>query len=378
MGDKEKFGTTINKEGTPYYDASQKRYLADQDSYAKIGQVYVKGFAGTDGQKVSGKLGWHPIERTLTKTYYRLTPTNFQGVSVDGELGDVDLYGSWYNKVSRYNSEKMENLTSPKSGTGGRLGKNQKIDYVYTIGGSYNHESGLGSELAYAESESYLKLFHANLNYTFNLKNDTSLLVEGQYYKGKSNGNKWKEGGETFGGFDNDANLYNLNTKLTVDMLALKASYSQVDAEKKGGLGVFDYHLAYDSGADYDDLGYGTKRQISNFNHNGEKVWQAGAVYSFDRIGAPGLTLGYTYTSGSDINADSKADKYKESEHDFEVSYAFQQQQLKGLSFTLQYAKYNADTQLSQIKSESAGKMDYKDGGMTDLRVFVDYTVSVF
>ena len=374
MGDKETFGTTINKEGTPYYVASENRYVADQDSYAKIGQVYAKGFAGTDGQKVSGKLGWHQIERTLTKTYSRLTPTSFQGVSVDGEAGDFDLYGSWYNKVSRYNFDKMENLTNSNSGN------NQKIDYVYTIGGSYNHESGLGSELAYAESESYLKLYHANLNYTFNLKNDTSLLVEGQYYKGKSNGSKWKEDGETFGGFDSDANLYNLNAKLTVDMLALKASYSQVDAKKKGGLGVFDYHLAYESGADYDDLGYGTKRQISDFNHNGEKIWQAGAAYSFDRIGAPGLSLGYTYTSGSDIKADSKqyAGKYKESEHDFEVSYAFQQQQLKGLSFTLQYAKYNADKQLSQIKSESAGKMDYKDDGMTDLRVFVDYTVSVF
>ena len=380
LGDKEKFGTTINKEGTPYYDANQNRYVADQNSYIKVGQVYAKGFAGTDGQKVSAKVGWHQIERTLTQTYYRLTPTSFQGVSVDGELGNVDLYGSWYNKVSRYNHTKMEDLTSPQSGKDGRLAKNQKIDYVYTVGGHFNHESGLASELAYAESESYLKLYHANVNYTFNLSNDTSLLLEGQYFKGESNGHKWKEGNQTYGGFDSDANLYNFNATLMVDMLALRASYSQVDAEKKDGLGVFDYHLAYDAGADYDSLGYGTKRQISNFNHNGEKVWQAGATYSFDGIGAPGLTLGYTYTSGSDIKTNNTqyANKYNESEHNLEIGYAFQQKELKGLNLTLQYAKYNADKELSQIKSESTGKQGYKNDGMTDLRVYVDYTVSVF
>lgn len=371
LGDKEKYGTTVNKEGTPHFDAGQNRYVADQDSYAKVGQVYIKGFVGQEQQKVSGKAGWLQIERTLTQTYNRMTPTSFQGVSVDGELGDVDLYGSWYNKASRHNSDKMESLTSAD--------KSQKIDYVYTVGGSYHHASGLGSELAYAESESYLKLYHANVNYTFNLRNDTSLLIEGQYFKGKGNGNKWKADGKTTGGFDSDANLYNLNAKLSIDKLDLKASYSQVDAKKNGGLGVFDYHLAYESGVDYDNLGYGTKRQISDFNHNGEKVWQAGAVYSFDRIGAPGLSMGYTYTSGSDIKTDNAkfAGKYKESEHNIEVGYAFQQEQLKGLSVTVQYAKHNADQELSQIK-QSAGKSGYKDDGMTDLRVYVDYTLSVF
>ncbi|OED40825.1 hypothetical protein ACH42_15770 [Endozoicomonas sp. (ex Bugula neritina AB1)] len=372
LGDKEKYGTTVNKEGTPSYDPSQNQYVADQESYIKAGQIYAKGFVGTEGQRITAKAGWHQIERTLSHTYHRMTPTSFQGVSVDGELGDVDLYGSWFNKASRYNNDKMESLTSSD--------KNQKIDYVYTIGGSYNHTSGIGSELAYAESESYLKLYHANLNYTFNLKDDASLFIEGQYFKGKGNGDKWKNGSTTAGGFDNDANLYNLNAKLSIDELDLKASYSQIDAEKKGGLGIFDYHLAYESGADYDSLGSGTARQISDFNHNGEKVWQAGAVYSFDRVGAPGLSLGYTYTTGSDIKADSQRHNgnYTESEHNFEVAYTFQQEQLKGLTFTLQYAKYTADQELSEIKSESAGNKNYKDNGMTDLRVYIDYTVSVF
>lgn len=378
LGDSDLYGTTVNKEGTPYYDAGSQRYLAKQSNYAKVGQAYLKGFAGQDGQKASAKAGWHRIDRTLMKTYYRLTPTSFQGVSLDAGLGNVDLYGSWYNKVSRYNSDRFENITSAKPGTGGSSGKHEEIKYAYTVGGSFSHESGLGSELAYAESESYLKLYHANLNYTVNLDQNTALLLEGQYYRGEGNGSKWKDSQATYGGFDDSASLYNLNARLSYDMLVFKASYSQVDAEKQNGLGVFDYHLGRDSGRDYDSLGYWTKRQISDFNHNGEKTLQVGAACSFDKIGAPGLMLGYTYTQGSDIktnSADSK-NKYRESEHNVELGYDFQQEQLRGLSFRLQYASYKADKELRQIKNSA--KQGYSDDGMTDLRVFVDYTLSVF
>ena len=380
LGDKVEYGTTINKESAPYYSVMDDQYIADQESYIKLGKICAKGFVGEEGQKLSAILGWHSIERTLTQTYHRLTPTTFQGASIDGELGGLDIYGSWYNQVSRYNHDKMEHLTSPEGGVKGRLEKHQQIDYVYTVGGRYGHESGFGTELAYAESESYLRLYHVNLNYTFDLSDSKALWVEGQFYKGQSNGDKWKRAGRTVGGFDSEADLYNLNAKLTLDMLAIKASYSQVKAHKKSGLGVFDYHLAYEAGADYDDLGYGTKRQLSEFNHNGEKVWQAGFLYAFNSFGAPGLSLGYTYTAGRDIKASSPdySGSYKESEHNVEVGYDFQQRQLKGLGIRLQYARHNADKELSQIKSEQSGKSDYHNEGGTDLRVFIDYSISVF
>ncbi len=380
LGDNDLYGTSVLKEDTAHFDAKAGRYLSEQGSYAKLGQLYIKGFSGQGKERLSGKLGWHQIDRTLARTDERLTPTTFQGVSLDAEVGRTTLYGSWYNKVSRHNHDKMENLTSSKPGKEGRLSKNTRIDYVYTVGGNYQHESGMGTELAYAESESYLKLYHANLHYTFDLGNDSSLFVEGQYYKGKGNGDKWQDNKTTYGGFDSEANLYNLNATLSVDMLDLKASYSQVDAKKKNGLGIFDYHLAYEAGTDYDLPGFATSRLISDFNHNGEKVWQAGASYAFDRVGVPGLTLGYTFTSGTDIKADSKTytGKYKESEHNVEIGYAFQQPQLKGLKVTVQYAKHNADREISRIKNENSGRTAYSDRGMTDFRLFVDYTVSVF
>lgn len=379
LGNNERFGTTILQEDTPTFDARKGLYVADQDSYTKVGQAYAKGFVGSDGYKISGRAGWIPIEKPLLNTHYRLTPTTFQGAMAEAELGNLELYGAWTNKLSIHNHDKMEQFTSLKPGKDGRDGKFEAIDYIYTIGGSYNHESGLGSDLAYAESESYLKLYHANLNYTLLLNDETSLLLEGQYYKGEENGSKWKSTDKTYGGFDKDANLYNLNARLTVDMLSFTASYSQVEAKKDGALGQFDFHLGYDSGRDYDGMGYKTKRQISGFNHNGESVWQAGVSYAFDNLGMPGLSMGYIYTSGKDIEATNHkdySDKYKEREHNIQLGYAFQQTSLKGLSLTVLYAQHEGDKELSEINNENKKEFSYE--GKTDLRVYVDYTLSVF
>ena len=379
LGNDDEYGTTILKQEPAVFNERKGIYTAKQDNYGKIGQVYLKGFTGTQGMNLKGKAGWIPIEKPLLHTYYRLTPTRFQGAMAEAEIGDFEIYAAWADKVSLFNHDKMEKFTSLKPGKDGRDKKFEAIDHIYTLGGSYNHESGLGSDLAYAESESYLKLYHANLNYTFLLDEQTSLLVEGQYYKGEENGNKWKSDGKTYGGFDKDANLYNFNAKLTVDMLSFMASYSQVEAKKDGALGEFDYHLAYDSGRDYDDMGYKTKRQISAFNHNGESVWQAGVSYAFDNLGMPGLSMGYTYTAGKDIEATNKPDfkdKYKEKEHNVQLGYAFQQKALKGLSVTVLYAQHEGDKELSEMKNET--KKDYMYEGKTDLRVFVDYTLSVF
>ena len=379
LGSNELYGTTILKEDSPSFNERKGLYVAGQEGYAKVGRVYAKGFVGSDNNKITGKVGWIPIEKPLLHTYYRLTPTTFQGVMAEAELGNLELYGAWTNKLSIFNHDRMEQFTSLKPGYDGRDGRYEAIDYIYTIGGSYNHESGLGSDLAYAESESYLKLYHANLNYTFLLDNAMSLLLEGQYYKGMENGNKWKGSDKTYGGFDKDANLYNLNAKLTVDMLSFTASYSQVEAKKDGALGQFDYHLGYDSGRDYDDLGYKTKRQISGFNYNGESVWQAGVSYAFDNLGLPGLSMGYTYTSGKDIEVTNRTDyqdKYKEKEHNIQLEYAFQQKSLKGLSFTVLYAQHESDKELSELNNKD--KKGFYHEGKTDLRVYVDYTLSVF
>ena len=379
LGNNERFGTTILKEDTPTFDDRKGLYVADQDSYAKVGRACIKGFASSDGNKINASAGWIPVEKPLLHTYYRLTPTTFQGAMVEAELGNLELYSAWANKLSTYNHDKMEEFTSLKPGKGGRDGKFQAIDYLYTIGGSYDHESGFGSDLAYAESESYLKLYHANLYYTFLLNDETSLLLEGQYYKGEENGNKWKDSEKTYGGFDKDANLYNLNARLTVDMLSFTASYSKVEAIKDGALGQFDFHLGYDSGRGYGDLAYKTKRQISSFNHNGETVWQAGVSYAFDNLGIPGLSMGYTYTSGKDIEATNRPDykdKYKEKEHNIQLGYAFQQKSLKGLSLTVLYAQHEGDKELTEISDEGKEHFSYK--GKTDLRVYVDYTLSVF
>ncbi len=378
-GKEDLYGTTVLKEGEPYFDAGQHRYLAKQDSYGKVGLANIKFFGGNDDYNLKTKAGWIPIEKPLLQTYYRLTPTSFQGVITDIQLKDFNVYGAWTDKVSMYNWEKIEKFTSTQSGSEGRHSKHEAIDHIYTVGGSYESSAGFAGDLAYAESESYLKLHFVRLKYTIALSEENALLLDGQYYQGNENGNKWRSGNTSYGGFDKDAHLYNLNAKLNFSMLTFLASFTQVKAEKKGGLGHFDGHLAYDAGNDFDDLDYWTKRQLSDFNYNGEKTWQAGVKYAFDNVELPGLSLGYTYTQGCDIEATELqgfTDKYKESEHNVELVYAFQQPDLKGLQLTVLYAWNKSDKELSQIGNED--KKGYAYEGRSDIRVYVDYLLKVF
>ncbi len=157
---------------------------------------------------------------------------------------------------------------------------------------SFQHNE-LGSRLAYAENDSDVRFYFANLNYLISLNDNSKLLLDGQFYRRQESFNP-KNSPQTAGNSYIEANLYNLNAQLTINQLSLSASFSQVDAHKKNTLGVFDYSAMHASPPDVNSMSYWTRRQISDFNFNGEKVWQAGIAYNFHQIGAPGLTLGYT------------------------------------------------------------------------------------
>ena len=378
-GESDRYGTTVLKQDEPYFDAAEQHYLAKQSSYAKLGLANIRGYIDGGPCHLDAKGGWIPIEKPLLQTYYRLTPTTFQGGIAELTVSDFNLYGAWADRVSMYNWDKMEKFTSNKSGREGRHNKHEAIDYIYTVGAAYDVPEGAGGDLAYAESESYLKLYYARLKYNFVFTDENALLLDGRFYQGNENGAKWKSNNIVYGGFDKDGSLYNMNARLQLDMLTLSASYTQTKAEKKGTLGFFDGHLAYDAGNDYDDFDYWTKRQLSDFNHNGEQSWQAGIKYAFDKMDMPGLSLGYTYTEGRNIEVSGRpdfADKYKESEHNIELGYAFQQPELKGLRLTILYATNKADKAVSLIKNEDKKGLVYE--GMSDIRIYVDYMVKAF
>ncbi len=374
IGKDDRSGTSLLKEDEAKFNKEKSQFEADQSSYGKIGLAHIKAFAGDADYNVLARAGIVEINKPLLTGESKLTPTTFQGATADAKLGDVDVYAAWTNKVSVHNGDKMEEFTSNKPGKDGRHKESTKIDSIYTAGGSYLHESGVGAGLDYAASKDYLKIYHANLNYTFPIDEDTALFLEGDFYKAQENGDAWSSIDGS--GFDKDAKMYVLNATLTHDMFTAGLSFSKVEAQKESGLGIFDYNLATDSGRDFNDIGYATKRQVSDFNYNGEKVLQASLGYNFEKIGAPGLNASYTYTKGSDIKASNTDGKYKESEHNLAVSYAFQQKELEGLNVSLQYAQHEGDKELSKMNNQD--KKDFAYDKTTDLRFIVDYTISVF
>ena len=254
------------------------------------------------------------------------------------------------------------------------LNTNQKTERETLTGAQFNFQHNeLGTRLAYAESNSDTRFFFASLNYSFNLNDSTALLLDGQLHRGEDSGYP-KSSSQSKVSSDTDANLVNLNAQLTISQLSLSASFSQVDAPGKSSLGAFDYFAINPNKGS----SYWTRRQISDFNYHGEKIWQASIAYNFHHIGAPGLTLGYTYTYGNDIkiNHPEFTEKYRESEHNLEIGYLFQKPQLKGLGLKLQYAQYLADKAITEINS-SDNEIPVSSGN-SDLKVYLDYSVTFF
>ncbi len=368
------------------YKKNRNECAIHTESFPKIAKINFSPYWASGNHKTQEEMfGYTSSDKPLIITPLPPYSTYYKGALSDitfgsENTGKLNMYGAWADSVSYDRNHTFEKLNSVKSKYDKPDSSIGNINYIYTIGGNYHNNSGLGAKLAYAESDSYLNLYHTNLNYTIPIKNNASIFLEGRYYKGKENGYKWKNDSTTFGGFDTDANLYNFNTRLTIEMISLIASYSEIDAEKKGSLGFFDYNLAPCKSRSTNNFGYWNNRQISSFNHNNEKIWQAGLQYAFDRLGAPGLTLGYFFTQGKDIEATQLENfdrKYKESEHNVKMGYKFQQDSLNGLSLKIEYAHYQVDKEVNEIKNLDSNK-DYKNNNKTDMRVYIDYVISVF
>ncbi|WP_419535508.1 OprD family outer membrane porin [Endozoicomonas sp.] len=307
----------------------------------------------------------------LQNNFWHYSPENINAQYTSGHFISFREYSPNYSPTSSFSNSTFS--VTPIRLT---VSDNPGRDPVSGAELSFQHHE-LGSRLAYAENDSDIRYYFANLNYLVNLSDHSTLLLDGQFYRGQES-STLKSSTQPPGSFDTEANLYNINAQLTINQLSLSASFSQVDAQKKHALGVFDYSAAHPLSPDTQGSAYWTRRQISDFNFNGEKVWQAGIAYNFHHIGAPGLTLGYTYTYGNDIktNHPEFTEKYRESEHNFEVGYLFQKPQLKGLGLKLQYAQYLADKALSEISSSE--NETPAGNGNTDLRVYLDYSVTIF
>ncbi len=337
----------------------------DNEGFGKVGQAYVKMKLGNDELGGKFQAGRQSVYNGLiSSSGSRTVPSTWQGYNLMGNAYGVSYGFAYVDQMSLRNEagfHKLENFDG------------KRIDYV--MGGQLGYKVG-GFDLLYrnAFSKDFLQAHNFNAAYTFALAEDTNLTVGGRYFETKKDGDLWT-GYANWGGagqrnatdvtFDDKAQNYSLNAKLAMNEWTFSAAVSKTKAESKNGLGKYYYDFGKNT---HGIWGLETSAFGEDFMYDGETAWMAGAQYDFSALGAKGLNVGYFFHYGHGIEA-SNGSKVSENEHDLLVTYAFQQEQLKGLSFKMKYGLYNNDKALRNT-------IGY--GKRNDLRVWLDYKFVAF
>ncbi len=321
--------------------------------YHKLGQAYLKAKFGDDQLGFYGQAGFMSGSKGLILgSSSRSTPSAYRGAHGEVNIQDFSVYGTYVDRIGLRTESSWDKFITEAGDT---------VDNAWQLGTTYN-ANHIDAEAVYLRAKDYQNQYMLKLGYTFDLADDMSLKVHGNYQHAKGDGSAW-DNNKAHNDFDDKASHLNLNTQFKLGGLGLMLSYATTDAEKKGGLGYLNYAYA--------DNEYGASpsevsRYVSDFMYDGEKVWQLSASYNFADLSIPGLNASLTHTRGSDIKDQGSEKMSSEKETDLIVSYAIQDGTFKGVSF-------------KAIKAWHTKKYDTKKAVDTEhMRVYLDYTISVF
>lgn len=322
------------------------------EGFGKLGQAYVKVKLGNDDLGALLKAGRQRISTGLVSgSGSRAVPSSWQGYVLTGNAADVTFGLAYADKVSQRNQAGFEDINN---------GKGKKIDYV--AGGELGYsKDGLALTYRNGISKDYLEAHNVRVAYTLPLSEGSDLTVGSSYYTIKKDGNLW-----TASKFDKKAKTLSLDAKLTLDELTLTAAVTRASAAKAGSLG--QYYGDFGDNNAYGDWSVGTAGTVNDFDYDGETAWSAGASYDFSGLGVQGLSAGYTFRYGSGMKV--AGENLSESEHDLNLSYAFQQDSLKGLSLSAEYGLYKT--------SDKALRKANGYGKAKALNVYLDYNFVAF
>ncbi len=289
----------------------------DTDSYAKLGQAFVKLKLGENTELRAGRMVLQTA--LLWDDDARSTPSSTQAVKLDTNLGGADLYAIYSDRAVNMNGTKFEKYEANGE------------DYdLYVLGGGYTFDSGLSVQLAHGQADDYLRQTYLNASYPIKLANGDSMLIDAHYYDGTDDGDLYDNGN------DYDSTLFNLAGRYTTGDLTLTLSYQQI-----GGDNGYDYSW---DGFDNDNhiLMTWNSVHVLDFNSADEESLQLRADYNVSAV--PGLSFMARHTEGWDIDDnDTGATNLKESETDLEAKYVFQAGTLEGLSLRARVAHVESD-----------------------------------
>ena len=277
----------------------------------------------------------------------RLMPESFTGTLLTSkEINGLEL------NVGRFTAESRKSADGRDSGD---------LKNINVFGGSYKFNESLSASLYGSEMEDELNKQYVGVTYAIPLQDKQSLTFD-------------------FNGYRTHVKEDYARDVLKVDgqdnkIWSLASTYA---------FGAHTVTLAYQSSTGEIGYPYGGYRNAggvgdggntillansywSDFNAKDERSWQLGYGFDFGAVGIPGLTYNIAYVRGTNIDDGSDRGRGTEREIFNQAKYVVQSGPVKDLSVRLRGSWLRVSNNAS----------DYNVGG-NEVRVFVDYPISIF
>ena len=289
-----------------------------------------------------------PALPVLSYDNSRLLPESYTGTLITSkEIKGLELNAGRFTAESRKSAEGRD--------SGG-------LKSINVLGGSYQFTEQFKASLYASDVEDVLKKQYVNANYVFPLAKDQSLTLDFNGYRTKLDNSYVRENNVT----GDDNKIWSLAATFATGPHSFTLAHQRSTGDSNLGYAYGGYQREQNRVGDGGNTIYLANSYWSDFNAEDERSWQLGYGLDFTTFGVPGLTYNVAYVRGDNITT-STSEGGTEREIFNQFKYVVQNGPAKDLSVRLR----------SSVLRVSQKSSEYNVSG-NELRVFVDYPISVF
>ena len=277
----------------------------------------------------------------------RLMPESYTGTLLTSkEIDGLEL------NVGRFTEESRKSAEARNSGG---------LKSINVFGGSYKFTERFSASLYGSEMKDEMRKQYVGMTYMLPLEDKQSLTFDFNGYRTHFDSAYARDVLQTDGSKNK---IWSLATTYAFGPHSLLLAYQSSTGD-----------MGYRYGGYRNDNGVGdggntillANSYWSDFNGKDERSWQLGYGFDFGAVGIPGLTYNIAYVRGSNIDDGSDNGRGTEREIYNQAKYVVQSGPVKDLSVRLRGSWLRVSNNAS----------DYNIGG-NEVRVFVDYPISIF
>ena len=299
-----------------------------------------------------GKAGYlQPSGPGVLGVNWSIFPGTYQGVETGGRLGAMDVAAAY---VTQYKAPWYKETYHFR-----KSDKETRVDYLWSLGGKYYFSDTHSLELAYGESQDYLKNAHLKYSYGRNFSAGRVLNMTYHLYAMRDS-----DGGNSANNlFDGTAYQHYLNLDYTHALWNAQAAwtYSRAPQRREQQAGYFAYRLigTYGGAKGAYEPWWDNR---SDWNHNREHAVFFRLIRRLDDFAAlNGWQVGGSVVHGWGGEAYGVTQKLSERAYSVDLAYMRREGALKGTVVSIHYTHYNNRTNLPSWQGFKNAFQDERD-----------------